>query len=366
MSGRWRHAVVRVVTTVVALGATGAPASGQSDTTPTPQPESTQAGVLFESDAPLQLRLEVDLRTLLNDRDSLRSTYHPATLMYRVGDAAPESLDVKVKTRGHWRRQRRNCDFPPLRLNFPRSRVAETLFANQDKLKLVTPCRPRRGEYEEYVLREYLVYKVYNLLTPRSLRVRLASTTYVDVRGRVDSLTRHTFLIEDAEQMAARNGGRLLEAQGARFDDTDSLQLGLVGVFMYMIGATDWSLSALHNMELVLDLQELIYYPVAFDFDWTGIVNTAYATPDRRLRIRSVRERLYRGRCLTEEHWGAVLATFREQRAAIYAVYENMPGLSARYLRDTRRYLDEFYEVIDDPRKLSQELIRRCWAEEGL
>lgn len=361
---RFRHVVARTVTTALALGVTGTAARGQSGATPTAPPDSTQAAVLFDSDAPLQLRIEVDLRTLINDRDSLEATEHPVTLTYRIGDAAPVSLDVKVRTRGHWRRQRRNCDFPPLRLNFPQSRVAETVFANQDKLKLVTPCRPRRSEYEEYVLREYVAYRVYNLLTARSLRVRLASTTYVDTRGRVDSLTTHTFLLEHAEQMAARNDGMLLESVGARFVDMDPLQLGLVGVFLYMIGGTDWSLRGLHNIELVQ--QNVIYFPVAYDFDWTGIVNTSYATPDPRLRIRSVRDRLYRGNCLTEEQWGAVLASFREQKAAIYAAYEDMPGLSARYVRDTHRYLDDFYEVIDDPRKLSRELIRRCRAEEGV
>ncbi len=357
-----RHAVVSVITTLLVLGVTGTAARGQS---PDTQPDSTHA-VLFDSDVPLQLWIEVDLRTLINDRDSLEAEEHEATLSYRVGDAEPVALDVKLKTRGHWRRQRRNCDFPPLRLNFPRSRVGGTVFANQDKLKLVTPCRPGRDVYEEYVLREYVAYKIYNLLTPHSLRVRLARTTYVDTSEREDSLTVYTFLLEHAEQMAVRNDGMLLETLGARFEDVDPLELGLVAVFLYMIGGTDWSLGGLHNIELVQDMQRAVYYPVTYDFDWTGIVNTSYAVPDSRLPIRTVRQRLYRGRCLSEEQWNAVLAPFRERREAIYALYENLPGLSARYVRDTQRYLDEFYDVIDDPRKLRRELIGRCRAEGGV
>lgn len=362
------NTIFAVVTAAVALGVTVAPAGGQSAPASGSRPESAQSGGLFDSDQPLRLRLEVDLRTLLNDRDSVKATDHEASLRYQVGDAAPVSLDAKLKTRGHWRRQKRNCDFPPLQLNVPRSKVGETLFANQNKLKLVTPCLPNRKEYEEYILREFLVYKVYNLLTPLSLRVRLATTTYVDSKGRQDSLTKSTFLIEDAEQMAARNGDTLMEVHGARFDDMDSLQLGLVGVFLYMIGATDWSLRGLHNIELVREQREQrpVHYAVAYDFDFTGIVNTAYAGPDPRLRLRSARDRLYRGRCLTEEHWNAVLATFRERKAAIYALYENVPGLSSRYVQDTHGYLDEFYRVIDDPKKVSSELIRRCRQEEGI
>jgi len=322
-------------------------------------------GGLFDSDAPLRLRIVVELRTLVNDRDSVEAEDHPGTLTYWVGDGAPVTLDVKAKTRGHWRRQARHCDFPPLRLNFPERKVEGTLFAGQDKLKLATPCRPRRKEYVEYILREYLVYRVYNLLTPLSLRARLATTTYVDTTGRMDSLTTSTFLIEDEEQMAARNGAQAMELLGAEFSHVDSLQMGLVGTFLYMIGGTDWSLRGLHNMELVQDQNQGVFYPVTYDFDFTGIVNTEYAGPDPRLRLRSVRERLYRGACLSDDHWTAVLDTFRRQQAAIYALYNSVPGLSERYVKDTRRYLDDFYRVIDDPRKVSSELIRRCREAEG-
>ena len=364
-----RHGACRAVacwTAVTALTlAVTSPARGQLVPVPPPPAGSVQRGGLFDSDAPLRLRIAVDLKALVNDRDSVEAEDHPAVLTYWVGDAPPVSLNVKLKTRGHWRRQRQNCDFPPLRLNFPESKVDGTIFANQDKLKLTTPCRPDRRAYEEYVLREYLVYKVYNLLTPLSPRARLARTTYVDTAGRMDSLTTDTFLVEDAEQMAARNGGELLDLRGAQFSDMDSLQLGLMGVFLYMIGGTDWSLSGRHNIDLVRGPQGLTY-PVAYDFDWSGIVNTGYARPDSRLPIRSVRQRLYRGGCLSEGHWKAVLTVFREQKAAIYALYEGLADLPPRYVGDTHRYLDDFYQVIDDPGKVSKELIRRCWPREGI
>jgi hypothetical protein len=348
--------------TILALAASAPPAHAQGAA----PAESTRVGILFDSDAPIRLRLAGDLKTLLGDRDSLTAVYHPFALTYQVEDAEPVSLDAELKTRGHWRRQKRNCDFPPLWVNVPRRRVAGTLFAGQDKLKLVTPCRPGRAEFREYVLREYLVYRLHNLLTPLSLRARLATTTYVDTAGRMDSLTVQTFLIEDADQMAARNDGKLLDTPGAAFADMDSVAFGMVGVFMYMIGATDWSLRGLHNMELVLGLGQGQFFAVPYDFDYAGIVNTAYAAPDPRLRIRTVRQRLYRGACLTGDQWEAVLATFRERKAALYAVYDSLPGVSERYLRDTRRYLDEFYRVIEDPGRTSRELVRRCWQQEGV
>jgi hypothetical protein len=330
-----------------------------------PLARPVQAGGLFESDAPLEVRIEVDLKALVNDRDSSEAEDHPAILTYRLGDTPPVSVDVKVRTRGHWRRQRAHCDFPPLRLNFPVSKVGQTIFANQDKLKLTTPCQPRSRTYVEYILREFLVYKVYNLLTPMSLRARLVRVTYVDAAGRRDSLTTNAFLIEDQERMATRHRGELLEVLAAQFADMDSLQLGLMGVFLYMIGDTDWSLSALHNIGMVR-LADGSVHPFAYDFDFAGIVNTEYAQPDPRLPIKFVRQRLYRGPCLTPEQWEAVLAAFRERRAAIYALYDSLPDLPPRYIKDTRGYLDDFYEVIDDPGKLSKQLVRRCWPTEGI
>jgi hypothetical protein len=321
---------------------------------------------LFASDAPLHLRFAGDLRTLINDRDSTASTWHPFTLTYQVGDEPPAVLDVRFRTRGHWRRQARHCAFPPLMLDVPRGRVRETLFAGQNRLKLVTPCNPGMREYREYILREYLVYRAYNLLTPLSFRVRLATTTYVDTTGRMDSLTVQTFLMEEAGEMAARNDGKLLDMPGAEFYHVDSLQMGLVGVFLYMAGGTDWSLRGLHNMELVQDTVRGTFHPVAYDFDFTGIVNTPYARPDSRLRIPSVRTRLYRGACLSEEHWQAVFGRFQEQRSSLYALYDTLPGLSPGYVRDTRRYLDEFFRVLDEPDRATRELVRRCRQAEGL
>ena len=38
------------------------------------------------------------------------------------------------------------------------------------------------------------------------------------------------------------------------------------------------------------------YMPVPYDFDWSGVVFTRYATTDPRLGIRTVQERLFRVR----------------------------------------------------------------------
>lgn len=315
---------------------------------------------LFASDALLELTFQADLKTLFKDRDSTKAQWHAATLTYRDASGAPVALAIKAKTRGHWRLKPSQCDFPPLRLDFPKEQPGSSPFAGQDKLKLTTPCRGKSAEYEQYVLREFLVYKIYNYLTPLSFRARLARITYADSAGRSDTLTRYSFFVEDQRKMAERNGGGILETQGARFADLDFDQVGLVSAFEYLIGGTDWSVYGLHNIRLVKSNQGDKIVPVPYDFDWTGIVWTRYSFPDSRLPIKTVRQRLYRGQCRTPEQWAPVLARFNEQKDAIYALYDRLPDLDPKYGKQTKQYLDDFYRIIDEPKAVRREFIAAC------
>ena len=73
----------------------------------------------------------------------------------------------------------RNCDFVPLRVEFPKQETAGTAFEGQTALKLGTHCRGDKV-YENYTIREYLTYRLFNLITPLSFRARLGRATYVD------------------------------------------------------------------------------------------------------------------------------------------------------------------------------------------
>src|SRR5262245_22109262 len=160
--------------------------------------EAAKAANVFENDQLLDLRIATDLKTLMDDRDSLKAVSHPGTLSYVDGSGQRVSMDVELKTRGHWRRQKKNCDFAPIKVDFPKATLqpAGSIFAGEGDLKLVTHCRSKDAVFEQYVLREYLVYRLYNLLTPVSFRARLVRTTYVDRAGKQDSVTRYAFLLE--------------------------------------------------------------------------------------------------------------------------------------------------------------------------
>lgn len=315
---------------------------------------------LFGSKTFLELRIATDLGALMGERDSLKLKPHSGALSYVAADGRRVSIEVQLQLRGHWRRQRKNCDFAPITVDFPNGARSGTIFEDQGDLKLVTHCRSRSAEFEQYVLREYQVYGLANLLTPVNLRARLVRATYVDTAGKQDSLIQNAFLIENEKRAAARNNAKVLEVKGTFWDTVDPDIGALVSLFEYMIGGSDWSLFALHNIVLFQHKETGAIWPMAYDFDWTGIVWTRYSFPDYRLPIKSVRERLYRGVCRTAADWAPVLAKFQETRTGLYAVYDSLPELDAKYVRETREYLDEFFAVISDPRKFKREIIETC------
>jgi len=269
------------------------------------------------------------------------------------------SIPVKVRARGHFRRQARNCDFPPLWLDVKSSDAKGTVLSGMKKLKIATTCRPKSAEYEQYILQEYALYRMYQALTDTSLRTRLLRITYRDTLGKTAPITTWGFFIEDMDDAANRLQRKQLSAPGARFDDLEPESLSLLSVWEFFIGNTDWSISGLHNVALLQDSTGTVV-PMAYDFDWTGAVNPSYAFPDRKLAIRSVTERLYRGNCLTPAQFTSVLARFRARHAAMDAVFGELPQLSADRAKQMRKFLDDFWKRTDDPRGLQREFAGDC------
>ena len=152
-----------------------------------PVPDSARphqaSAQLFASHEPLPLTIEAPFTSIFKEREDDAKEF-PGKVTVHSADRPSVALDVDIRTRGKARLSRQICQFPPLRLDFPRTRVESTVFAGQDRLKLVTHCQDGRGEYEQYVLQEYLVYRVLNLLTDLSFLVRLVRGTYVDTEAK--------------------------------------------------------------------------------------------------------------------------------------------------------------------------------------
>jgi hypothetical protein len=336
----------------------------------TAQAPDTLSQPLFESHDILQLTIAAPFKTIFRDRDQ-KSEEHPGTLSYVDADGTTINLEVGIRTRGKFRLRRSTCNFPNVRVNFKKSQVGNTIFHNQDKLKLVAHCQTNREEYEQQTLLEYLIYRSFNLFTDLSFRVRLAHITYIDSEEDDDPITRYAFFIEDEDLMAARNGWQALKVPGVPPHDYEPAELTLVEVFQFMIGNTDWDAfkaapeeeECCHNLIPVGCTLKPVY-PVPYDFDWTGVVDARYARPSPNIRIRSVRDRLYRGICRPPDAFGVLLGSalqqFRDNKDAIYALFQNQEGLEQKYIDRTIEYFDEFYEIINDIPKANREIVERC------
>ncbi|MFZ5623897.1 MAG: hypothetical protein ACOY71_05640, partial [Gemmatimonadota bacterium] len=191
-------------------------------------------------------------------------------------------------------------------------------------------------------------------------RARLARVTYVDSRDGAPTVTRMAMLVERDNDVADRVHGKVRAFKGARFQDLDPYQAVLVSVFEFLIANTDWSLPGLHNVRLVAADSGRIYYPVPYDFDWSGIVDAEYAKPDAKLGIGSVKERYYRGICGPPERFAPVFDRFRAVRGRIDALYDSLPGLDRGYVKETKAFVADFYQIIDAPGRWQREIQHRC------
>jgi hypothetical protein len=314
---------------------------------------SAQRG-LFDSDSTLDILLSGNMRELLNDRGA-KPTYHQLTLAY-PGDTGAITIPCRVKTRGHFRKAKSNCVYPPLMLQFSRKDQSPgSLFYAQDKLKLVMPCQG-----DEYVVREWLVYRLYNLVTPKSFRARLVRVTLADQDGKRRTPF-YGILLEDEKSMARRNQLISVERMKLRPEYTDRKQFLTMAVFEYMIGNTDWSVQYMQNIKFIAADSLSTPFTVPYDFDHAGIVSAPYAKPAEELQMNSVRERRYRGFCISEmKIYEPVLEQFRQLKQQFYELYSHCNLVDERYVRTVTAFLDEFFATINDPKRLARDFTYPC------
>jgi len=315
---------------------------------------SAQTRRLFRVSEPLQFTLTANFKSLNGDRNPNSTKTFPGTIEFAKDDGTRATVAVKLSGRGHARRQ--ICSFQPIRIEFPKDKVKGTVFDGHGPLKLGTHCR---NEYEEFVLREYAAYRIYNMLTPRSFRARLAKATYIEESTHKPIGTRYAMFIEDDDDVAKRLEGRIVDLKKLIFRQVDYETVTLMTVFEYMIGNTDMSMYEQHNVRLV-QTQGGLRFTVPYDFDYAGLVDAPYAIPGSRLGLVTVRDRLYRGPCRPIEELEPIFEKVRAIKADVLALYSSLPDLSVKYRRDSQNYLEEFYKTLDRPNDVKKAFIEGC------
>jgi hypothetical protein len=305
---------------------------------------------------PLAITLTTNIKKIRGDKGD-KVPWRNGTLKYTGADGKEVVVPIQLKTRGIWRQH--HCDFPPVRFNFNRETVRNTVFTGMNRPKLVSYCR-NDDTYEQYVLQEYQLYRIYNMMTPNSHRARLVKMTYADESGKVEA-TRSAIILEEPEELANRLNTKLIKEVGAGPDFMEPFHNALVGFFEYFIGNTDFSIFALHNIELLAQPDGNVI-PVPMDFDFSGVVGARYATPDEKLSISSVHQRLYRGYCGPDSEYVKVANLFKQKKDSIYALYSDPIGklMKKDQVDQTLHYYDDFYKTINDPKAMKREMIQQC------
>ena len=310
---------------------------------------------LFDKDEILDITLRGSLKELLNNRSD-QTPYHPLNLLYNNADNTVQSIPVEAKTRGHSRKSMNGCSYPPLQIHFINSdQQKNSMFSGQNKMKLVMPCQG-----EEYVVKEWLVYKLYNLFTPLSFKARLVRVKLEDPQKPKNIPPFYGIFLEEEKQVAKRNQlvniTRNINPRAA-----DQEMFLLMAVFEYMIGNTDWSVQYQQNIKLMAKDSVSTPFTIPYDFDNSGIVSTPYGTPAEELELRSVRIRRYRGYCMADmKVFDKTLAKFNSLKKEIYQLYAGCTLLDAKSIKTTLQFLDDFYKTINDPVALKKDFLYPC------
>jgi hypothetical protein len=317
---------------------------------------------LFASSDPIRITIAGPMSTLARNR---AEEPRPATITV-AGTAQP--LQVTLSPRGITRRATDTCQFPPLKVRFTSPPPADSIFAGQKSLKLVAYCRSAEP-FQQYVLLEYAAYRMFNVLSPASFRVRLARIDFVNDDGR-PFITRYGFFVEDLGDVARRNG--MHEAKLPDLIPINSLSAhhaALYAMFQDMIANHDWSMRAgpkgedcCHNAKLIAPARGVAagVVPIPYDFDFSGLIDAPYATPPDQLHLSSVRQRQYRGYCIHEAESYAVAAQMRAAEPQMLAALSSTPGLDPKTIQRATDYLGEFFTQIQSNDTVKAKVLKTC------
>lgn len=294
---------------------------------------------LFDSDEIMNISLEFDMTTLIKDKS--KEEYLDAVITFYLSSTDSISQNIRLKSRGNMRNE--ICNLPPIRLNFrSKNEEGEEIVTN---MKLVTHCN-RGNQFETYLLKEYLAYKLYNVASEMSFKVRLVKIRYTDTGPRGLDEINFGILIEPVAMLAKRLNLTEMEDIVVRQDFVDPYSLDKLALFQYMIGNSDWDLPSLHNVKLFKsnDISFGMAYIVPYDFDYSGLVNTHYAAPNTKYNTKFVTERIYMGPCRDDNSLELIQDEFLRKRDEFFKVFEDFEFLDEKRMKPPVKYIESFFD----------------------
>ncbi|MEM9325886.1 MAG: hypothetical protein AAGA85_09525 [Bacteroidota bacterium] len=313
---------------------------------------------IFAPEKALPITLESNFRQFITRKN--KDEYQEALLHFPIFDTVVVKRIVRIKPRGEFRKN--YCATPPIRLNMKKTDLDKYTLQRLNKMKMVVSCKGGKTS-EDLVLREYLVYKMYNVFTDLSFRARLLEVNFVDTgKKKNNEKMSYAFLIEEEKDVANRLGILPLKVEHLRYSHIDEENMLRFALFNYMVGNTDWSITKRHNMKLAttaeINSKGLV---IPYDFDYSGVVGAGYAAPDPQFGIKNVRQRVLRCPCYSDELFSDAIDKFISKKDQLLQVIQDFDYLSSTSKKDVTSYINQFYKTIEAPSALKY-LRNNCGA----
>lgn len=327
----------------------------QTDSLKTAKPDSIPSQGLFDlltQNQITDITITTAFQTFLDNKR--HKEYLNGKFTFEPAENVDMTIPVRLRLRGRYRRMK--CQFPPLKLKFKKSDLAAHDLNEFNELKLVTHCLDDETTSKELVGREYLTYRLFNILSENSFRVQMVDVTYRNTKGKPKKIKGRGILIEDADEVAYRMKGDIIDVMGLPDSVFNHQQEALVALFQYMIGNTDWSSSLKRNVELIkCDERGVLIVP--YDFDFCGLVSAPYATPKTDLGQTSVRQRIFRGNADSVEDLHDAIHVFMEKKEELINEVNSFDILNRDSRNDIIEYLEEFFKAIESDHAVMENLL---------
>ncbi|MEN8117731.1 MAG: hypothetical protein ABFS16_12170 [Bacteroidota bacterium] len=313
---------------------------------------------IFDNEKPLDLTLKYDITSFIKKKQ--KGEYLDAEFRLHINETDSIVKNIRLKARGNFRRG--HCFFPPIYLNFKTDPIKTSELEEIKKIKLVTHCSGSKA-YQEYILKEYLAYKIYNVITNYSLRVKLLNINYIDTGKKKRNYQRPGFLIEPVDLLTKRTNSVEVDGIYIRENNVVEADADIAALFQYLIANTDWRIKGGHNMKYVKSLEDIStkVIPVPYDFDYSGFVGTTYSIPQEWTSIDNVKEREYLGYCRkNEQDYLNTITLFAEKENEIMETINSFHYLDEKDRRNLVKYIEDFFKLAERPDVFVNILKREC------
>lgn len=317
--------------------------------------QKKEVAALFLDEKPLDIRLSIAIKEVKAiESDTVYTNY---MMHYKNGDQW-DSIKIQVRARGNFRRK--ECYYPPLRVKMKKDDAKGTVFEGSRSLKLVLPCK--QVKENSLIMKEYLCYQMYEPISQYTFNTRLANIVFTDLNNKkVNKVNFMGFFIEDDDVVAKRHKGKVVEdlkLHPKALQDSNSVRHDM---FQFMVANTDWSTTFLHNAKVIQLNESKKYIPLAYDFDMSGFVNAPYASPNETLGIASVRDRLYRGFCRSNEVMQAIRIEYLEKEPAINDILKSYESsFEPKEFASMKKYMADFFEIYKNDAKFKANIVDKC------